>query len=214
MYTIDLLKGGGLPAKSSISNAIAIGLLFSVPVIIFIMMTSTYAQSKILISSHTQTLDNYQNRFAGLKYYLAQEKLIQERYRTINSCMDEVNDLLEQNMQWSNILTLIEQTLPQSLIIDRLEVKIKNSKKTVPQRLDSKKMISIPVYDRSLTIQLHAASHTNSDAIVKKFQNDLTKAALTKALVGDLAISSRKPSRINEIDVTCYEMNYTFASYK
>ena len=210
MYTIDLLKSSGLPAKSSINNAIAVGLLFSIPVIIFIMMTGAYAQSKILITSHTQTLDNYQNRFAGLKYYLAQEELVQERYQAINSCLDEVDDLLDQNMQWSGILSLIERSLPQSLIIDRMEVKIKNSKKSVPQRSDREKTINIPVYDRSLSIQLHCGSRTNSDSAVKKFQNDLVQAALAKTLIGDVAISSRKPSMINGINVTSYELNCTF----
>jgi hypothetical protein len=210
MYTIDLLKGSGLPAKSSINNAIAAGLMFSIPVIIFIMMTGAYAQSKIIINSHTQTLDNYQHRFAGLKYYLAQEELIQERYRSINSCLDEVNDLLDQNMQWSGILAMVEQSLPQSLIIDRMEVKIKNSKKSVPQRSDSEKTIKIPVYDRSLNLKLHCGSQINSDSAVRKFQTDLVQAALAKTLIGDVAISSRKPSKINGINVTSYEMNCTF----
>jgi hypothetical protein len=113
-------------------------------------------------------------------------------------------------MQWSDILTLIEDLLPESLAIDHMEVKIQNSKKTVPQRSDPEKMIIVPVYNRTLSIELHTQSQDDSDDIVKKFQEDLANESVTKTLIDKVIIFSHQPVVIDGKEVVSYIMNCTF----
>lgn len=210
MYTIDLLKSNGLPARSNIKNAVAVGFLFSIPMVMFVMMTGSYAQSKMLLNSHGQTLGQYENRFGNLKSYMVTEELIWQRYNILNESLHEVKDILNNNVQWTPSLVTIERLLPPALAIGRMEIKIKTFQKTVPQKKDPDVAINVTRYKRILTIYLHSSSKINSDDLVTKFKNDLTNTPLLKSRVRDITISSRKPEKINGIDMMSYEMNCTF----
>ena len=210
MYKIDLLKSNGLPARSNIKSATAIGFLFSVPIVIFVMMTGSYAQSRMLINSDGQTLGHYENKFSNLKSRLMKEDLIVQRYNALNESLHEVRDMLDNNIQWTPSLATIEGLLPPALTIGRMEVKIKTFQKAVPQRGNSDVEINVPIYKRILTMYLHSSSKIDPDAIVTKFKNDLTNSPLLKSQIRDITISSRKPEKIKGLDVMSYEMNCTF----
>ena len=210
MYTIDLLKSNGLPAKSNTKNAATVGFLFSVPIVIFIMMVGSYAQSKMSIEGDRQTLNHYQNRFGNLKSYIAAEELIIERRNVLNESLRDVKDVLDNNIQWTSSLSTIESLLPQTLAMGRMEIKVKAIQTPVPQKKNPKTKINITKYKRILTLYLHSASKIDPDSSVTKFKNNLANSPLLKTQIGDITISSRKPENIDGIDVMSYEMNCTF----
>jgi hypothetical protein len=209
MYTIDLLKSNGLPLRSNMKNAVNVGLLFSIPILIFVMMTSSYAQSRILIDNHRKTLGHYENRFANLKKHMMKEELISQRYKALNDSLHEVKDTLNNNIQWTPSLAMIERLLPSTLSIERMEVKIKTFQKAVAQREKPEVKINITIYKRILTIYLQSSSKINSDETVTRFKNNLASSPLLQKQIRDITISSRKPERIDGIDVMSYEMNCT-----
>jgi hypothetical protein len=209
MYTIDLLKSSGLPRRSNMKNAVNVGILFSIPILIFIIMTSSYAQSRIVIDNHRKTLGHYENRFTNLKKHMMKEQLISQRYKALNSSLHEVKDTLNNNIQWTPSLAMIERLLPSTLSIERMEVKIKTFQKAVPQREKPEVKINIAIYKRILTIYLQSSSKINSDETVTRFKNNLASSPLLQKQIRDITISSRKPERIDGIDVMSYEMNCT-----
>jgi hypothetical protein len=190
-------------------NAVNVGILFSIPILIFVMMTSSYAQSRIVIDNHRKTLSHYEKRFGNLKNHMVKEELISQRYQALNDSLHEVKDMLDNNTQWVPILATIEKLLPPTLSIERMEVKIKTFQKPVAQRENPEVEINITIYKRILTIYLQSTSKINSDETVTRFKNNLASSPLLQKQIRDITISSRKPERIDGIDVMSYEMNCT-----
>lgn len=162
-----------------------------------------------MIDNHRQTLGHYEKRFGNLKSHMAKEELIGQRYKALNDSLHEVKDLLDNNTQWTPCLATIERLLPPTLSIRRMEVKIKTFQKPVPQREKPEVKINITIYKRILTIHLQSSSKIDSDDVVTGFKNNLTSSPLLQKRIRDITISSRKPERIDGIDVMSYEMNCT-----
>lgn len=210
MYKIDLLKGHGLPVRSNFILAATAGFLFCVPALMLILMATTFAQSKIEIQINNRVLSIYENGFEKLKKRITQEEVLLERQKNLNDSLIEVKDVLERNLQWSNILKLVEQKLPPLLIVEKMEIKVRTKQKTVPQREDPEKKIKISVPVRTLTISLQGPTTSNTDKAVKQFQQALSSPSETTKGFRDVLIASRKPSKKGNAVSTCYEMNCSF----
>ena len=138
-----------------------------------------------------------------------EQKLAVIRIRGSVRLKNEVKDTLNNNIQWTPSLAMIERLLPSTLSIERMEVKTKTFQKAVAQREKPEVKINITIYKRILTIYLQSSSKINSDETVTRFKNNLVSSPLLQKQIRDTTISSRKPERIDGIEVMSYEMNCT-----
>ena len=66
MFTIDLLKGQGIPVKSRPETIAIAAVAFAVPVIIAIVILGYYLHSGIILSIQKQGVVIYETRIANL----------------------------------------------------------------------------------------------------------------------------------------------------
>ena len=207
MFAIDLMKGQGLPVKTDIKSMAATGIAFSIPFILLLLMAGSFFYSRIVIKIQTHSLREYQARFDRLKPKLEQGKTQKAEQEKITLCLTETDEVLNKYVQWTQLMMLLSEHLPQEMVIGKLEVKLKIISKLVPKKDDPNRKINVPSSARTLLINTYSLTGYDSDYAVKQFQNDLLTSQWFKDNVQDIVVASRKPENIDREDIIMYELN-------
>jgi len=209
MFTIDLLKGQCIPAKSRPGSIAIVGATFAVPIIIAIVMFGFYLSNIINISVQKQEIVKYEKRIDKLSDSIEMQKLFEKEKNVISSCLTEVSSSIAKHTQWSPILRTLVENLPDSVVLTSLEVKQRFIKRKVPRKDDPEKMTSISVPVRTLHVSVYGSPQTNHDKAVRDFGARLRSSALLGPKLEDIRVSQGFDTLQNQ-DVVSYEINCVF----
>ena len=209
MFTIDLLKGQGLPAKSRPEGIAIAATTLAVPVIIAIVMFGLYLRNKIIISIQKQEIANYETRIGELSEAVELQKSFENEKNAIGSCLSEVSTSIGGHPQWSPVLATLVKNMPDSVVLTDLEVKQGSVKRKVPKKNDPKKMIDIFVPVRTLRINVCGSPQSDCDKAVRDFRERLRSSTLLGPKLENIRVSQRLGTLQNR-DVVSYQMDCIF----
>lgn len=189
MFTIDLLKGQGIPVKSRPENAAIVATIFAVPVIIAIVMFGYYLRTRIVISIQKQRIINYGAKINELSDAVNLKRTFEKEKNIIDNSLAEVKFVIGRHVQWSPILVTLVENIPTSVVLTELEVKQSAVKRKIPQKSDPKKMIDIKVPKRTLQISVSGSPSSDCDKAVKDFRNRLRSSALLEPKLEAIRVS-------------------------
>jgi Tfp pilus assembly protein PilN len=188
MFTIDLLKGRGIPEKSGGPEGVAVAVVgIAVPVIIAIAVFGYYLRGRIIMSVQKQSIINYEAKTNELADVVKLQKKYEEEKNIYNSCLSEVSSSIGRHTPWSPVLVTLIENMPDSIVLTKLDVKQRSVKKKVPQR----------------------RPQSNSYEAVKDFQDRLRASTLLGPRLEDITVS-QKIDRLNGQNVTSYQINCVF----
>ena len=209
MFTIDLLKGQGVPAKSRPEGIAIAAAALAVPIIIAIVMFGLYLRNKIIISIQKQTIVNYETKIDELSDAVELQKSFENEKNAISSCLSEISTSLDRHTQWSPVLTALVKNMPDSVVLTDLEVKQSSVKRKVPKKDDPKKMIDISVPVRTLRINVCGSPQSNCDKAVRDFRDRLRSSALLGPKLENIRVSQRFGT-LESRDVVSYQIECIF----
>jgi hypothetical protein len=191
MFTIDLLKGRGIPPKSRPQDIAVAVTAFAVPVIVAVIMFGCYVSDSIIISIQKQKITNYQAKSDELTDAVELQKTYEKEKRVVSGCRSDITTALGGYTQWSPVLVTVVENLPDSVVLTKLEIKQHNIKKKVPQKNDSKKMVDVSVPARTLQISVSGSSQNNCDKAVRDFRDQLRSSQAIGAKLDDIVVSQK-----------------------
>jgi len=209
MFTIDLLKGQGLPVKSRPEGIAIAATTLAVPVIIAIVMFGFYLRNKIIISVQKQEIANYETKIAKLSDAVELQKSFENEKNAVSSCLSEVSTSISRHTQWSPVLTTLVKNMPDSVVLTELEVKQSSVKRKVPKKDDPKKMIDISVPVRTLQINVCGSPQSNCDKAVRDFRDRLRSSAFLGPKLENIRVSQRFGT-LESRDVVFYQIDCIF----
>ncbi|MHC4570931.1 MAG: hypothetical protein ACYS0C_02485 [Planctomycetota bacterium] len=209
MFTIDLLKGQGVPIKSRPEGIAVTAVTFAVPVIIAIVMFGFYLSNRIVISVQKQRIVSCQANIDKLSDAAELKESFEREKKSINSCLSEVASALGRHPQWSDILVTLVENMPDSMVLTRLEAKEHSVKRKVPKKDDPGKTVDISVPARTLQMSVSGNPHYNSDKAVRDFRNRLRFSTLLGPKLEDIRVS-QKSDKLEGQDVASYEIDCIF----
>ncbi len=209
MFTIDLLKGEGVPAKSSPEGIAVVAVTFVVPIIIAMVMVSFYLSNIINISVQKQEVVRYKKKIDGLSDVVEMQKSFEEEKRAINSCLTEALSSITRHAQWSPVLMTLVENMPDSVVLTKLEVKQRSVKREVPRKDDPKKTTFISVPVRTLQVSVYGSPHSNCDKAVRDFGDRLRSSDLLGPKLEDIRVSQGFDILENQ-NVVSYEIDCVF----
>jgi len=189
MFTIDLLKGQGIPAKSRPESIAVTAVTFAVPIIIAIVMLGFYLSNIINISIQKREVVRYKKNIDELSDAIEMQKLFEKEKQVISSCLTEVSSSIAGYTQWSPILMTLVENMPNLVVLTSLEVKQRFIKRKVPTKDDPKKKTSISVPVRTLHVSICGSPQTNCDEAVRDFGDSLRSSALLGPRLEDIRVS-------------------------
>ena len=209
MFTIDLLKGQGVPAKSRPQN-IAIGAAAVVtPIIIAIAMFGFYLRNRVVISIQKDAIANFKTKIAGMSDAIELQKSFEEQKNAYNNCLSEVSGNLDKHTQWSPVLALLVKNMPESVILTALDVKQRSTKIKVPKKDDPKIMIDAAVPLRTLQMTVVGRPQTNCDDAIRDFSERLRSSSLLGPRIENIRIA-QGVVKLKQEEVVSYQIDCIF----
>lgn len=209
MFTIDLLKGRGIPAKTRPRNIAVAAAGIVVPIIIATAMFGTYLHNRIIISIQKNTVANYETKINGLSGAIELLKSFEGKKGSYNNCLTEVSGGLDRHTQWSPVLVTVVENMPSSVVLTTLDVKQRSTRIKVPQKDDPKKMIDVTVPLRTLQMTVAGKPKTNCDKEIRDFSERLRTSSTLGPKLENIRIS-QGVVKLGEEETTSYQIDCIF----
>jgi len=210
MFTIDLLKGTCVPAKSKPGGVALATIPFLVPAVIAIITTAYYIQGRSLITMNETIITNTDRKIARFEADLDFREDINQQIAGINRCLTEVSGAIGQYNQFSGVLQVLVENMPDSIILKELEARRRIIQKNVPNKTNPDEMVRATFVQRTLLISVCGASHADSDRSVKQYIYRMRNSEALKPLVEDIRIATSGADEFEGKNVTCYEIDCLF----
>jgi hypothetical protein len=210
MFKIDLLKGSGLPEKLNLGKLAVRGLSLAVPVLMAIFIFGMYTRNNVLLAAGERKL-------AGIEKNIEQMRDDVSFYRQTDTAINEAkkyNKELEQAMQqvvqWSPITETIAKALPNTLVLYELEVSRTAITEKIPDPDDTNKKIDIEYARRILNITLVSFSSLGNDPAVRKYIDKLEQSEAFTPYLEDIRLVSRTEEKVDDKTAVTYVIQCTF----
>ncbi len=210
MFTIDLLKGQGIAAKSTIEHIVVVALTICVPVIVVIVMLSFYLSNGIAMAMDKQQAANYEEKIAKFSKAIKIQKSFESEKEAIRYSLSEVSGSIDKYTQWSPVIMTIVENMPDSMILTKFELKPRKVKRLVPQKDDPGKMVNVGVLINMLNVSVCGSPGTNYDEEVRAFSDRLSSSELLKESRLEEIRISQKVDKEHGQNVVVYEMECIF----
>jgi len=208
-FTIDLLKGMGLPIKNNPKALLLIATSLAIPVVVAITMLGLYLSSRITISIQKQAIANYQTKMDKMSDTVELQNLLEEQKNNTGNILSEVNGSISRHTQWSGILATLAKNIPDSVIVTQLRVKEDSVRKKVAKKDEPQKMIDISVPVRTMKISVSGNPQEDCDKAIRDFRNRLRSSDLLGSRLENIRVSQEVDTRSGN-DLVCYEIDCIF----
>ncbi|MHC4482321.1 MAG: hypothetical protein ACYSW4_02105 [Planctomycetota bacterium] len=210
MFTIDLLKGEGLPIKRR-PEGIAVGAVtLAVPVIIAIVMFGLYLSNIIAISVQKKEIANYESKTDELSDAVELKESLEVEQEAIRSSLSEVASSVGRHTQWSPVLATVVENMPSSMVLTHLEVKQRSVKKEVPKKDDPHTKVKITVPVRTLRISVSGRPHHDYDIAVRDFGDRLRSSTVLGPKLEDIRVEKHDFGKLRDKNVVSYDIDCVF----
>jgi Tfp pilus assembly protein PilN len=188
MFTIDLLKGQGIPARTKPEHIAVVAAACTVPALIAMVMFGVYLTRRVSISIQKQEIATYEAKAEKLVGALEMQKTFEQEKALINTCLAEVASSIDKHAQWSPVVTTLVESMPDSMVLTNLEVKQRPEKRKVPGKESGQtRDITVPV--TTLTISVRGNQDRDYAEAVKKFMNRLRFSDVLGPKLEDIRMS-------------------------
>jgi Tfp pilus assembly protein PilN len=210
VFTIDLLKGQGIPIKTMPGGMILTTGAFFVPALFAVVIFGNYLHSSIIISTQKKQLNDYDAKIAQLSASLEAKRSLEQEVDGVILFMHETADCIDHQMRWSPVLEFLARNIPESLVLEQLKVITGKTTKTVSIRGEPERKTNIFIPTRTLSITLFGVEQAGSGEAVLKLQRALRTSAALASEIEDVWIVSQKAEK--KKDGIYYELHCVFKS--
>ena len=210
MFTIDLLKGKGVPDQLK-PTMIAIGSVpFVVPVLAAVVLVCFYGGTFVRIAGAKSEIAPLEKEILE---HLPEVKFAREINAGIsntNKDLNEVGVAIKQFCQFSGILETLSEELPDSILFKEIKVTGVREKKKMPDPKDPSKQINGRFMKRVMRISVCGIPSRKTDVAVHEYINRLQESKALGSLIERIGIVSEEDSKLDEKTVTLYGIECRF----
>jgi hypothetical protein len=216
MFTIDLLKGQGRPIRTRPKGVAIFVATFAVPMLAAMLMAGYYYNNKVVISISKQNVANYATQIERLADALKLKESWDKDKANLNSCFSEAAKSIKTHTQWSPIIVSLVQNLPESVVLNSLEVKQASIKKAaaasiaIAEKDKKDKADDTSVTVRTLRMRLCGNTHSDVDREIKAFRDRLLASNTIGKKLEDVVIAAQTNETMDGRDVISYDIDCIF----
>ena len=209
IFTVDLLKGQGIPPKFG-PEGIAIAVVtIAIPIIVAIAMFGFYKHNKAIISIKKQDIVRYQAKIDKLSDAVELQQSLEKEKIVYANSLSEVKSSIRRYIQWSPVLATLVENMPDSVVLTNLEVGQQSVKRKVPKEDDPRKMVEIDVLVKILQLIVSGNPQSNCDQAVKDFRDRLRSSDFLRSKLENISVSQESETLEGQ-NVVFYEINCLF----
>ena len=212
MHKIDLLKGQGIPAKTTSGGIMVLAVTLIVPILVAAGGLDWYLRTKMRIEVQEGQIVKAKQTISELAPDVRLKKSKEREIALVHSKLTEVSRCLNTFMQWSPILETLAEYMPTPMIMNDLTAQnTSGARRTTRRSNDPNQPLSIPVPDRTLVMNISGDRAGNFNPIVQKFQESLNSSEALKPRLTNI-VHSRQAGIAGAGQRESHEMKIIFAS--
>jgi len=209
MFTIDLLKGRGIPIKSRPGGIAISAVAVAVPVLIAIVMLGIYLHNRIIISVNMRDITMHEAEIGKLSDLVKQLEALEKEKAACNDYLSEVKFSIARYTQWSLVLATVVENMPRTVVLNGLEVNQRSIRQKAPKKDDPNKTVDIDVPVRTLSMKVYTGAQSSGDELVKDFQSRLRSSAFLGPKLETITVAQETVT-LDKQDVVMYQINCIF----
>lgn len=212
MLNIDMLKGQGIPIKSSPGGAFLLALIIAIPLLTTMAITTEYLNGRIELRTLKNEWSEIEDKISQLSAGVKFQESDRGKINNINACFVEVHEVLQYHIQWTPVFVTLIENLPDKLFLEKLTVDTFPQRTEVPKRSDPMEFISVDVPKSIVFIDLysHLADHDNKNVLNYIQQlNNIEQFMLKIESIRPLSQITDKQEGIVRYSIKCVFKHYS-----
>jgi len=204
LYTIDFLKGEGLPIRSKPGQIVRTSIPFLVLVIGAVVLAGSYVSNQILIHPLRAKLASYaeDTEFLEVAHFLQEN---QQQQKSLQGILTEVTQSVSYHRQWTGILVGVIEVLPEELLLNRLEVQ-RQSMREKETDADGKP-VDVLWYQYTLKIGTESSQGLEANGVIQEFVQTLRASDFLVSAIDEISVVSRQNDNNNHMQ---YQIDCVF----
>jgi hypothetical protein len=211
MHTIDLLRGQGIPAKTTFASVAIVMVTVVVPFIVAIVMLDRYLRIETVLEIRQQAIAKELATIDELADAVELKESKEKEKDIINIRLSEVSSCVDEYVQWSPVLETLVENMPGELIMNNLTAANKHVKETVVRNNDPNRPANVTVSKRTLALDISGIEPGDYEGIVGEYRDLLKSPDLLGPQLVDIDFS-QKPGGTGDDKTVSYTMDFIFKS--
>jgi hypothetical protein len=211
MHTIDLLRGQGIPAKTTLGSAAMVVVMIIVPILAAAGMVDRYMQNKTDIEIKQQAISKEQATIDEFEDAVKFKETLLRQQNAIHSKLSEVSSCLGRYIQWSPILETLARYMPAQMVMSELRAESTSVRRQVASENDPAQMVNFTVSRRMLVLDISGSELRDYGSEVKSYANLLKSSSVLGPKLENIEVS-QNPGGSGDDNTVSYTMNLMFKS--
>jgi Tfp pilus assembly protein PilN len=213
MYTIDLLKGQGIPIKHRRGGSLFLFVTFVVPLIAVSLLYFNYVMNRTTILIDQSKIEILDKNIAKLKPALEAKALVEAQCADMRVCLGDTTKVVGRNQQWSDVLLTMVEEMPPAMLLSKLDVRVNATTKQVPDRSDPNKLRTAAQTQRTLQISLMGDRRVDNIESVRSFIESLREAPVFAQRVDDIRLVGQEVDKLRDREMMRYDIDCVFKAH-
>ena len=209
MFTIDLLKGQGIPPRSGPGGIAIAAVTVAIPIIGAVAIFGLYLHNRIIVSLKQQEIGRWEAKIGKLSDAVELQESLEKEKVVYGDCLSEVKSSIGRYTQWSPVLATLVENMPNSVVLTDLEVRQHFIKRKVPQKDNPERTININVPVRTLRMSVSGKPQHNCDKAVRDFRDRLRSSDSLGPRLENITVS-QKSNTLEGREIISYEIDCVF----
>ena len=208
MHTIDLLRGQGIPAKTTLGSAAMVVLIVVVPILAAAGMVDRYMQNKTDIEIKQRAIETEQQTIEEFADAVKFKESLDKEQGAINDKLSEVSSCLGGYIQWTPVLVTLAQYMPPQMVMSGLKAESTTVQQQAAGENDPNPTANVTV-SRKLVLDIGGSGQLDYGSLVKNYANSLKLSPVLGPKLEDIVVSQNR-GRSGDINIVSYTMNLKF----
>ena len=208
MHTIDLLRGQGIPAKSTLGSVAMVAVIVAVPILAGAVLLDRYLHNKEVVAIGQEGITKAQETIERFAADVKFQEQMEQRRGGVNSRLAEVKSYLGDYVQWSPVLITLAENMPADMVLSKLTAEVRRSRERGFESNDPNRPVNVNITKRTLTLDISGGAAGSYDAVIRKYRDDLSSSPVLGPKLENIIVSQRTGQSAGEKAV--YTMNLMF----
>lgn len=189
MHTVDLLRGRGIPPKTTLLGILIAAMAALVPLCATAALLDRYFENQVFLDIQAHALTGAAKEQDSYSQAITERADLEKKKADIQKTLAEIVTFADRNIQWSPIFTTLAQNMPQEMIVTSLQAVRKNTAVIIPSENNPEINIRLTIPKRSLVIDVAGKKNLDHDASVMMLRNGLAASTALAEKLEDVVIS-------------------------